>query len=1112
MARYAYDVNTTQKYIDVHKQFNGGLKTVDTDDALGAVFLRQAENVSLSEFGFIEKRYGTFENFKRALPAGATTLQGYWEFKGYFIYAVDGKFYVNDSETHSEIIKEIDDEDSDNHNKDWRYPTLPQYPFQPTTYRDMNAVQISDILYIFTGVYPVYAAVVNDELKFYWFSVDVPTYDEIVVVGHNLLEDDYENVYGYTTPNDFETASSSNVLLSNDVPRIVSASHYPRIPFVKDEDNEDGSVNFDFVTQFPQDMNTFSKQGSAPFFEISLDQILYRSSGAGSSNIDFIQASTEDVNFDVKNNYNGSVDINFVKEELISKQRMVDGETVYSKTQYLETSSGATIITPAHFAYTYIYKTNFTLDKEEFLKNDRYSVQTFIESVGGYEAFNLSPYENDYEDFSSGITVAGENLHYVNITPISDSGEKLDKYTVKVLTSEIENSYSFDRPANIYKTLSVVGYNIEFYHRVVERRGPSEDPIGPTTIDDNFALYYNSLTIFGEKSPATSGNLITSSFTPALKLELSNLIAGTYDFQVIFSREEYQYLSATDTLQLVNVEYFSYIVKNVSITAEKLQDYPSAENFPLEIAPIWSCNKVIEHFGKLMVWGSEKEPTAVFYSFPDRPTYFPTKFYLDFKNNEGSAVESVAPYMNILVVQTQDRTWGVRGNSGYIDSPAPYIPFSINPTVGTIAYKSVRPVRNHLFFLSKQGVIALKSLYAADEQYNIDFMDLNIRNIVPQDSEAIGIQFDNQYWLNFPNFGITLRWYIDKKAWVKDIYNVWNEFNGVFKWQVVNGKLEFITKPSSFEGDNTYIYKIGVDYSLPYDLGQTYATKLETSFLNQNYPFHPKNYKESKLDFTLQNEYNLSRDALYQMETNEDITNNELHKIDNVSVLKNHTYRIYYSFGTYEIEPFNGGSFEDVFDIDSVLDAGGFDSYVDEDVIDGYWFNITTDLKVTSVSIKNKDEADNTVYLSGDDITITEADNGSYTVQFYVPNVMEGEYDILVYGNFEYFDGGAVMYDVTYDDTLAFSTWVISEEGTLNFDNIDSYDQAKAEIGFSLQDRLGEWTFGTSDFGNKVTAVKTIKLSGKGYNSKIYIEDFTNSKWTLESLGITYKMKRARSR
>jgi hypothetical protein len=55
MARFNYDVDKITRYIDIHKQFQGGLKTVDTDDALRDVYLREAENVSLSEFNFIEK-------------------------------------------------------------------------------------------------------------------------------------------------------------------------------------------------------------------------------------------------------------------------------------------------------------------------------------------------------------------------------------------------------------------------------------------------------------------------------------------------------------------------------------------------------------------------------------------------------------------------------------------------------------------------------------------------------------------------------------------------------------------------------------------------------------------------------------------------------------------------------------------------------------------------------------------------------------------------------------------------------------------------------------------------------------------------------------------------
>lgn len=85
MAKYAYNVNKDNKILEVQKQFPGGLKTVDTDDALGKVFLREAENVSLSEFSFLEKRYGTYikEEFKfqpGEEPNFNNPIQGYFEF------------------------------------------------------------------------------------------------------------------------------------------------------------------------------------------------------------------------------------------------------------------------------------------------------------------------------------------------------------------------------------------------------------------------------------------------------------------------------------------------------------------------------------------------------------------------------------------------------------------------------------------------------------------------------------------------------------------------------------------------------------------------------------------------------------------------------------------------------------------------------------------------------------------------------------------------------------------------------------------------------------------------------------------------------------------------
>lgn len=108
MAKYAYNVNNQTKIIDVQKQFPGGLKTVDTDDALGQVYLRKADNVSLSEFSFLEKRHGSYvEQTVRfnedEAPDDSKPIQGYFEYN-YLnengnpatdrLLFIDGKAYI----------------------------------------------------------------------------------------------------------------------------------------------------------------------------------------------------------------------------------------------------------------------------------------------------------------------------------------------------------------------------------------------------------------------------------------------------------------------------------------------------------------------------------------------------------------------------------------------------------------------------------------------------------------------------------------------------------------------------------------------------------------------------------------------------------------------------------------------------------------------------------------------------------------------------------------------------------------------------------------------------------------------------------------------------------
>jgi hypothetical protein len=80
--RQTYNLNRQTKLFDIHKQFMGGLKTIDTDDALGSVFLRDVDNLSLSEFGFLEKRYGTYvsDEFPGIEFQADKPIQGYFEY------------------------------------------------------------------------------------------------------------------------------------------------------------------------------------------------------------------------------------------------------------------------------------------------------------------------------------------------------------------------------------------------------------------------------------------------------------------------------------------------------------------------------------------------------------------------------------------------------------------------------------------------------------------------------------------------------------------------------------------------------------------------------------------------------------------------------------------------------------------------------------------------------------------------------------------------------------------------------------------------------------------------------------------------------------------------
>ena len=319
MARFPYDVNTTRRYIDVHKQFRGGLKTVDTDDALGAVFLREAENVSLSEFGFIEKRYGTFEKFRAGLNVSLNSkLQGYWEFLGkYIIIALDGRLYYQLLSAPTSDFTEV----TQFYTKDTlTYPNgLAAYLGLESDFsvgsgyagfqddRPMGAVNLSNILYMFTGKYPVYFVEEDDVLKAYLFAKETPNYAELVVTGHNLLENDYDDLYYNTNTKTMNIGVERAVSEETDI-AIIDNDFFPEIPFAKD-----GTLTFNLnYDTKPEIVKSFvfdsTDETESILNTVTLKSLKYRPSGPGATDLSFDTIANTNYTANTLNNATDDVD------------------------------------------------------------------------------------------------------------------------------------------------------------------------------------------------------------------------------------------------------------------------------------------------------------------------------------------------------------------------------------------------------------------------------------------------------------------------------------------------------------------------------------------------------------------------------------------------------------------------------------------------------------------------------------------------------------------------------------------------------------------------------------------------------------------------------------
>lgn len=1053
MARFRYDVNTQTKLLDIHKQFQGGLKTVDTDDSLKTLFLRQAENLELSEFGFLEKRYGQIVD-KELLSSGLTAssnLQGYFEYVRDDttidkILIIDGKLFLSVNGASFTQITNIKAESGK------RYPDA-------TVFADLG-MDIDDDFYTITDalpttfIHPTTATLPTPDIgggdlgNTAWVLADNTQYvvnlsnvwEEVGTVSFDMdllkVHDDTNNHKYYykkdTTYYEYEQVSGQSYYQLSSV----SIS----LPI----------ADADFQTTRPIEA---TRLDDTLYIFTGTYPIIYRGDGNFYLLDIYIPQFKEVVEFShnyLENNhenaygYDGGLSAG-------TSSAVLTGDLITHKAHdyYPDLPYNIGPFPGFNFQISYNYRSNSYLGQGDFDK--------FLDTDSGHAS------EHDAE------TVLSKEGPGASTGHIPTSGQVFVELFPVVYT----------RPAGGGES-EWIELDKEFYNPEVRSNADASSLF-------NVGEFYEGSVVY-QKDYSLSANRVAITQNTPLTVAISRLPLGEIDLRIEFVYVESGY---TDFVTIDGTGYYyrfqqertvvyqdDYI--NLNVTEEKVtdyNDYPLYNNYP----DIWSANRVIPHYGKLLVYGSLKAPQNIYASHPKYKNYFAGFFSQEFTTEERDPIVKVAPFQNILVVMSEDYIWGLKGIDVLPESTNAYRQFTISPLYGTIAPDSVRPVRNYLMFLSKEGIMQLTSLYAVDEQYNVKPADENIRNIVPRvednkydPKKAVAIQFEDQYWIHFPDKeeknqnNMVLRYYADTRAWMKDVYFKKQSdddirFKGLHKWVRRTGKgLAYISLPY-YDGNDYRIDEILLDYNIPSELGYPIQAIMETANLEQGYPFHPKQYKEAKLEFALQNEYNASVQPLFPLEDfPEDNLKSDFDVVEYFRIRRGHKYR--FDFGKQITGTFTVTIGSSTYSVtENIPTADGQTSHYYEFEVDSPGFVETTA-----------------------DVVINVGDS----------NILDT--DALVFS------------DITYDNVINFYVWVISDDNTLNLDNLESYSASLATQTENLGTRDGTWMFGDTDFGNRIAAIQTIRLSGKGKNVKLYLEEMSKSKWTLESIAFMYKLKRAR--
>lgn len=257
------------------------------------------------------------------------------------------------------------------------------------------------------------------------------------------------------------------------------------------------------------------------------------------------------------------------------------------------------------------------------------------------------------------------------------------------------------------------------------------------------------------------------------------------------------------------------------------------ENTTIDTSQMHTCNKILLHWERLIVYGNEKSPATVYISHLQNPRYFPTNNSLEFENSQQEPLNALVRYRDFLVAFLPSSIQALYGKGTIGDDTFRRV--VIHTSLGCIAPETPKVMGNYITFLSRQGVYILKSIGTSEEKMNVEKIDTQIDNLITPDANACAVVYDSQYMLCYPDKNTRYRFYYEMGVWTKDESPLF-DFSRLFEW---NGDLVGISSNTG----QTSMFKEGL-YT---DAGYVYEDKVLTKSFDFGEPYNPKKMKELQI-------------------------------------------------------------------------------------------------------------------------------------------------------------------------------------------------------------------------------------------------------------------------